>query len=153
MVDEPTYTDEQDELLERKKFETYLIRKAWADQDFKQRLIDKPQSTIEAELKALDPEATLGERSISVKVVAEMPDEVCMVIPLNPADYQLEVLSDDQLEQVAGGGCSCKNQGCNKCGVLCGLSLDLPYTRGSFRRSTIGKRSIGKVDEFDDDLI
>ncbi len=104
MVDEPTYTDEQDELLERKKFETYLIRKAWADQDFKQRLIDKPQSTIEAELKALDPEATLGERSISVKVVAEMPDEVCMVIPLNPADYQLEVLSDDQLEQVAGGG-------------------------------------------------
>tara|TARA_B100000959_G_scaffold23617_1_gene22844 strand:- start:2867 stop:3307 length:441 start_codon:yes stop_codon:yes gene_type:complete len=144
MVDEPTHTDEQDEqdeLLERKKLETYLIRKAWADQDFKQRLIDKPQSTIEAELKALDPEATLGERSISVKVVAEMPDEVCMVIPLNPADYQLEVLSDDQLEQVAGGGCSCKNQGCNKCAIRlkCKLDVDVPIIGTKIAGSPIDK--------------
>jgi len=104
---------EVDALDQRRQFESYLIRKAWKDPAFRKELVADPSGVFLRELKALDPNATL-EGPIQIKIVEEAADQAYLVLPLNPASLEL---NESELDHVVGGGCTCKNQGCNK--VVC----------------------------------
>ena len=70
-----------------------LIAKCWADEGFKQRLLDNPAETLKAEGMAL-PE---GAR---VQVVENTAQDFTLVIPPRPTE-----LSDEELGGVNGGFC------------------------------------------------
>jgi hypothetical protein len=69
-----------------------LIAKCWADEDFKQRLLDNPAETLKAEGMEL-PEG------MRVQVVENTEQELTLVIPAQPTD-----LSDEELGDMGGGG-------------------------------------------------
>ena len=71
-----------------------LIAKCWADEDFKQRLLNNPAETLKAEGMEL-PEG------VRVQVVENTSQDFTLVIPARPTD-----LSDEELGG-AHGGSSC----------------------------------------------
>ena len=85
---------------ERSKKIGQLIAKCWADEDFKQKLLANPAET----LKAAGVELSAGT---TVKTVENTDKLFYLVIPAKPTD-----LSDDDLDQVAGGTISCSGQCC-----------------------------------------
>lgn len=78
--------------MKRQDLEEKLIKKAWADSEFKKQLLSDPKAVIEKELgKAL-------HENLVVKAVEETSNTVYIRIPRNP-----EELSDSELDNVAGG--------------------------------------------------
>ncbi len=68
-----------------------VIAKAWSDEAFKARLLREPAAVLkESGIKVPEGEA--------VKVVENSPKVVHLVLPARP-----EELSDEELDQVAGG--------------------------------------------------
>jgi len=74
-----------------------VIARAWSDADFKARLLADPAETLRAE----GIEVPAG---VKVKAVENTDEQFYLVIPQKPDD-----LSEEQLDQVAGGGCSSSN--------------------------------------------
>jgi len=70
-----------------------VIAKAWADEAFKAALLADPRATLAQEGITLPDGLTL-------KVVADTPGTMHVVLPLPPA----AALSDEQVAEVAGGG-------------------------------------------------
>ena len=68
-----------------------LVANCWADEAFKQRLLDNPVETLAAEGMSV-PEG------VTIRVVEDSARALTLVIPAKP-----DVLSDDQLADVAGG--------------------------------------------------
>jgi Nitrile hydratase, alpha chain len=82
---------------DRSEMERRLIERSLEDEDFRQRLLDDPKGAIEQELGGRLPE------SIEVRVVEESADTIYLVLPsASPLGKGVE-LSDQDLEQVAGG--------------------------------------------------
>ncbi|MGI6648793.1 MAG: NHLP leader peptide family RiPP precursor [Bacillota bacterium] len=78
-------------LEHRKELEAKVIEKAWADENFKKELMADPHQVL----------AQFGlhlPRELEIKVLEESAKVVYLVLPVNQ-----EVLSDEQLDQVAGG--------------------------------------------------
>ena len=76
-----------------------IVTKAWEDENFKKELIARPEETI-AQFLGKD------FKSLSKKIVVKDQSDsnaIYINIPAKPSMDDLE-LSDDQLEQVAGGG-------------------------------------------------
>lgn len=82
------------EVKTREQIEANLVTKAWNDNSFKQKLINKPKFAIAEEGINL-PE------NIEVKVIEETPRTFYIVIPQPPMED--EELSEADLESVAGG--------------------------------------------------
>ena len=74
-----------------------IVAKAWADEAFKQRLLENPTAV----LKEQGIELPAGTEA---KVVELQPHQVSFVLPPRPGEAEL---SDEELDQVAGGGCCC----------------------------------------------
>jgi len=72
-----------------------LIAKCWADEDFKAKLLADPAAVLTAEGAEL-PEG------LTIKAVANTDKVFHLVIPATPSD-----LSDDDLDNVAGGAQMC----------------------------------------------
>jgi hypothetical protein len=70
-----------------------LVAKAWADDDFKSRLLSDPADTLRSEGWEFPAGAT-----VSVVEAAASPEQITLVLPEKPAE-----LSDEQLDAVAGG--------------------------------------------------
>jgi hypothetical protein len=75
-----------------------LIQRSMEDDSFRQRLLDDPKGTIEQELGSRLPEG------VEVRVVQESAKTIYLVLPVRSADLQTGELSDQELEEVAGGG-------------------------------------------------
>ena len=72
---------------------TQVVTKAWHDEGFKRRLVSEPQVVLqEHDLPVPDGK--------TVRVVENTADTVHLVLSPKPAEGEL---SDEQLEQVAGG--------------------------------------------------
>jgi hypothetical protein len=73
-----------------------VIAKAWADGDFKARLVADPAGTLAAEGIELPP-------GLKLNVIADAPGTATFVIPPPPADGEI---SEEHLGAIAGGMCS-----------------------------------------------
>ena len=78
-----------------------LIAKCWSDESFKRKLLADPAATLKAE----GLEVPSG---LSVKAVEDTDKVFHLVIPARPTD-----LSDEDLDKVAGGACTCCIYKCN----------------------------------------
>ena len=81
----------------RAEMERRLINRSMEDEDFRQRLLDDPKATVEQELATQLPEG------VEVRVVQESAQTIYLVLPSASPLGQGEI-SDQDLEQVAGGG-------------------------------------------------
>ena len=82
----------------RAKMERRLIERSLQDDDFRRRLLEDPEATIERELGFRLPE------EVRMVAVEETPDTIYLVLPSVSPLGQGEELSDQELEVVAGGG-------------------------------------------------
>jgi hypothetical protein len=81
----------------RTEVERRLMKRSLEDESFRQRLLDDPKGTMEHELGSRLPE------SVEVRAVEETPEIIYLVLPsASPLGEGVEV-SDQDLEQVAGG--------------------------------------------------
>ena len=88
--------------MKRHEFQNHIARKAWSDPDFKKRLLDNPRAVISEELSNIKEGVSIPE-DVDVKVVEEKPDEIYMVLPVNPEQVTGKALSEEDLERIAGG--------------------------------------------------
>lgn len=83
----------------RKKGEADLILKSLSDDDFRKNLIENPKAVLGKEYGKEIPDG------IKVNIIEEKPGEITIVLPTKPAKMtSSEQLSDEALENVAGGG-------------------------------------------------
>lgn len=73
-----------------------IVSKAWSDPEFKARLLAAPRAAL-AESGVQVPDG------VRINVLEDSGDVINMVLPTSPAG---EVVSEQDLEQVAGGTCS-----------------------------------------------
>ncbi len=88
--------------MNRQEFDARIIAKAWKDEAFRKRLLSEPNAVLADELAALHEDAKLPS-DLKVTVLEEKPDQIYMVLPVNPQDFHDGELSEDQLSTVAGG--------------------------------------------------
>ena len=84
--------------MTRQQFEARIISKAWKDEAFRKRLLEDPK----AELASLHEKAGLPD-NVKVTVVEETADQIYLVLPMNPADFHPDELTEEDLLAVAGG--------------------------------------------------
>jgi hypothetical protein len=78
----------------RRELEAKVVARAWADEDFRERLRTDPHAAVAEETGIRVPE------SIEIEVLEETPEKGYLVIPLNRV-----AISEDELDVVSGGGC------------------------------------------------
>ena len=99
----------------RAEIERALVQRSMEDEDFRQKLLDDPKGTLEQELETQLPEG------VEVRVVEESAQSIYLVLPSASPLGQGEELSDQALEEVAGGGtvwndtCGCPTRDVNEC--------------------------------------
>ena len=79
--------------MDRKSLESKIIAKAWADDDFKRRLLADPVAALRAE--GVDVPA-----GINISVVENTADRFTFVLPRKPKDE----LSERELATASGAG-------------------------------------------------
>lgn len=82
----------QEQMQEAARQNAQLMAKVWSDDQFKQRLINDPRAVLQEQ--GID-----APRGVEVRVVENTANIVYLVLPPQPS----EEISDEQLEQVAGG--------------------------------------------------
>jgi len=82
--------------MTRRDLETKIIVKAWEDEEFRSRFLADPKVMFEERLGVKLPEA------LTITAHAEDARHLHLVIPAKP-DIDLDELSDEDLEKVAGG--------------------------------------------------
>ena len=75
----------------RDQLEAQVVARAWADEDFRDRLRSDPRGAVAEVTGVVVPE------SVEIEVLEETPDKGYLVIPVNRV-----AISDEQLD-VAGG--------------------------------------------------
>ena len=73
-----------------------VFEKAWSDENFKQQLLSNPTEVLKAE-GANIPEG------IEVRIIEQLSNVVYLTLPLKSEMEDDEKLSDEDLEQAAGG--------------------------------------------------
>jgi hypothetical protein len=81
----------------RTEVDRRLVHRSMEDDSFRQMLLADPKGTIEQELGSRLPEG------VEVRVVQESAQTIYLVLPVRSADLQTGELSDEELEEVAGG--------------------------------------------------
>ena len=88
----------------RRDLEAQLMARAWKDDAFRQELIRNPKPVLEREMARWRPGYKLPD-TVEVKVLEETPTTRYLVLPSKPQfESTSGELSDEDLEQVAGGG-------------------------------------------------
>ncbi len=98
-MDEKMNEKIKEALGNRQKGEADLILKSLFDDDYRKNLIDNPKAVLGKQYGKEIPEG------IKVNIIEEKPGEITIVLPAKPAKTtSSEELSDEALENVAGGG-------------------------------------------------
>jgi len=82
--------------MSRRDLETKIIVKAWEDAAFRTRFLAEPKTMFEERLGVKLPE------TLTITAHAEDAEHLHFVIPAKP-DIDLDELSDEDLEKIAGG--------------------------------------------------
>ena len=102
----------------RAEAERTLVQRSIEDEEFRQRLLEDPKGTVEQELGTQLPEG------VEVRVVEESADTIYLVLPSASPIGEGGELSDQDLEEVAGGaytdsGATCEGDWSNTCQGRC----------------------------------
>ena len=81
----------------RAEVERTLVQRSIEDEDFRQRLLDDPKGAVEQELGSRLPEG------VEVRAVEESAQTIYLVLPSASPLGQGGELSDQELDEVAGG--------------------------------------------------
>ena len=81
----------------RAEVERTLVQRSMEDDDFRQRLLDDPKGAVEQELGSRLPEG------VEVRAVEESAQIIYLVLPSASPLGQGGELSDQELDEVAGG--------------------------------------------------
>jgi Nitrile hydratase, alpha chain len=81
----------------RAEVERTLVQRSMEDEDFRQRLLDDPKGAVEQELGSRLPEG------VEVRAVEESAQIIYLVLPSASPLGQGGELSDQELDEVAGG--------------------------------------------------
>ena len=81
----------------RAEVERTLVQRSMEDEDFRQRLLDDPKGAVEQELGSRLPEG------VEVRAVEESAQTIYLVLPSASPLGQGGELSDQELDEVAGG--------------------------------------------------
>ena len=81
----------------RAEVERTLVQRSMEDEDFRQRLLDDPKGAVEQELGSRLPEG------VEVRAVEESAQIIYLVLPSASPLGQGSELSDQELDEVAGG--------------------------------------------------
>ena len=81
----------------RAEVERTLVQRSMEDEDFRQRLLDDPKGAVEQELGSRLPEG------VEVREVEESAQIIYLVLPSASPLGQGGELSDQELDEVAGG--------------------------------------------------
>lgn len=87
--------DEQTEQKSRQEIEAQIVTKAWKDSTYKEELLSNPKFVYERELNIQ------FSSEVNVQVLKEDSQTFYFVLPVCP---EVNELSEDQLEAIAGGG-------------------------------------------------
>ena len=87
---------EQTQIMTRKDLEAKIIAKAWSDEEFHQKFLEDPKKQFEEHLGTKLPE------DLVMTALQEDNNHLYFVIPAKPLE-DLDELSDDDLEKIAGG--------------------------------------------------
>ena len=82
---------------DRSEMERRLIERSLQEEDFRQRLLDDPKGAVEQELGSRLPEG------VEVRAVEESAQIIYLVLPSASPLGQGGELSDQELDEVAGG--------------------------------------------------
>ena len=96
------------------------VAKAWADDDFKQRLLADPAAVLQAEGIAVP-------QGVELRAVENTDKVMYFMLPPKPGDE----LSDEQLDQLAGGDCAGSASSLGSIGTLFG-SLSTVSSAGCY---------------------
>jgi Nitrile hydratase, alpha chain len=77
----------------RSELEAKIVVRAWADEDFRERLRSDPHGAVAEETGVRVP------GFIEIEVLEETPERAYLVIPLNRV-----AIAEDELDAVSGGG-------------------------------------------------
>ena len=81
----------------RAEMERTIVQRSMEDEDFRQRLLDDPKGAVEQELGSRLPEG------VEVRAVEESAQIIYLVLPSASPLGQGGELSDQELDEVAGG--------------------------------------------------
>lgn len=87
--------------MKRDEFEAKIVQRAWEDPAYRRRLIANPRQVVSEELAKIKEGVSIPA-NIKVTVLEEKPDQIYLVIPVNPREVTGE-MSDKDLQKVAGG--------------------------------------------------
>jgi hypothetical protein len=82
----------------RAEIERTLVQRSMEDESFRRRLLEDPKGAVEQEFGSRLPE------SVEVRAVEESAQTIYLVLPSATPLGQGEEISDQDLEEVAGGG-------------------------------------------------
>lgn len=80
--------------MDRSELQKEVVKKAMADSEFRKNLLANPKETLNKTFKI-----EFSDKS-SVKIIEEDQNTINIIVPEASSE-----LSDDDLENVAGGGC------------------------------------------------
>jgi Nitrile hydratase, alpha chain len=98
---------------QRVEMERRLIQRSLEDEDFRQRLLDDPKGTVEQEL------GSRLREGVEVRAVEETADTIYLVLPSASAVGEGGEISDQDLEEVAGGGTVLEPTCFHTCALVC----------------------------------
>lgn len=101
-----------------------VMAQAWADAGFKARLLADPKPAI-TEATGLTP-----PDSMTIRVFENTPQQVHLVLPANPKSASAE-LSDEDLDQVAGGAKGAMIGGGQAASDRCNATAAAPHSWGA----------------------
>jgi hypothetical protein len=87
--------------MKRDEFEARIVKKAWEDPPYRQRLLANPRAVVSEELAKIK-EGVSVPANVKVTVLEEKVDQIYLVIPVNPREVTGK-LGDKELQGVAGG--------------------------------------------------
>jgi len=83
----------------KNSIETTVVAKAWKDPEFKKKLLQDPNKTVNEFIKERNPKAQIGQ--VKFKVVE--CDQHTVVIAIPPAPTHSQTLDEHELEKMAAG--------------------------------------------------
>lgn len=92
----------EDKPQNRRELEGSIIRKAWSDPAYHEKLMADPKAILEQELATIYPDILLPDE-LQVQAVQETPNAITLVVPAPPEELELKAMTEEDLVSLSEG--------------------------------------------------